>query len=59
MKKLLESFKYGIEMYANSLYGDINCHPKKLNVTNEMQEQLIRKSKKECTHLTKPIKVTN
>ena len=59
MKKLLESFKYGIEMYANSLYGDINCHPKKLKVTNKMQEQLIKQSKKEYVQVTKTIKVTN
>ena len=25
MKKIVELFKYGIGMYANSLYGDINC----------------------------------
>ena len=59
MKKLLESFKYGIEMYANSLYGDINCHPKKLKINNEMKEQLMQQSKKEYVNITKPIKVTN
>lgn len=59
MKKLLESFKYGIEMYTNSLYGDINCHPKKLKVSNQMQEQLMQQSKKEYVNLTRSIKVTN
>ncbi|WP_077212959.1 hypothetical protein [Bacillus dakarensis] len=32
LKKIIQSFKAGMTMYANSLYGDINCLDKTENL---------------------------
>ncbi|MCQ6276368.1 hypothetical protein JMM81_15745 [Bacillus sp. V3B] len=44
MKKLVELFKYGLEMYANTLYGDINCKNKK---EEDLSKDLDRRKKKQ------------
>jgi hypothetical protein len=47
VKKLIEAFKYGLKMYANSLYGDINWRYKGANLPQNLKEQqIINKNKK-------------
>ena len=44
MKKLIESFKYGLQMYASSLYGDINCKHKQ---QEDLSKDVYRNKKKQ------------
>lgn len=46
MKKLLESFKAGLTMYANSLYGDINCCDKQETLDKSFSGRRKKRRKK-------------
>ena len=46
MKKLVQLFKYGIGMYANSLYGDINCKHKEEDLSKDSYRGNKKKRKK-------------
>jgi hypothetical protein len=54
MKKLIQSFKAGMTMYANSLYGDINCRDKEENINGSIsggRKKRRRKSIQSRDHL--------
>jgi hypothetical protein len=55
MTKLIEAFKSGLEMYANSLYGDINWRYKSSDLPQDLKEQqsINDKNKKKLVHLSK------
>jgi len=54
VKKLIEAFKYGLNMYANSLYGDINWRYKGTDLPQNLKEQQItNKNRKKIVHLSK------
>lgn len=49
MKKLIESYKSGLQMLANSLYGDINCKYKPEE--DKSQDRIPSKKRKSYGHL--------
>lgn len=49
MKKFIESFKSGLEMLANSMYGDINCKYKS-EEDGAQQMELSKKHKPRKSH---------
>lgn len=46
MKKLIKAFKEGLEMYSNTLYGDINCRRKRYDIPQDFKNQCIKQSGK-------------
>jgi hypothetical protein len=46
MKKLVQLLKYGIGMYANSLYGDINCKHKEEDLSKDLHRGKRKQRKK-------------